>query len=48
MKIAQETENGNSKVVEVGTYLIDIFESYYSELILNFGGIEELMESFGE
>lgn len=47
-QIKQETKDGREEHVDVGTYLCDIFESYYSEFILNFGGMEELMESLGE
>jgi hypothetical protein len=35
-------------VVDVGTYLKDVFENYYSTFILNFGGINELMVGVGE
>jgi len=41
-------KEGQLETVDVGSYLQDIFESYYSEFILNFGGMEELMESIGE
>jgi len=49
-EIKRETNDGREEPVDVGveTYLRDIFESYYSEFILNFGGMEELMESIGE
>lgn len=30
--------------VDVGTYLKDIFDNYYSSFILNFGGMEEMMQ----
>ena len=34
--------------VDVGQYLKDIFDHYYSTFILNFGGMEELMEGLSE
>ncbi len=36
------------ELVDVGTYLKDVFENYYSTFILNFGGINELMIGVGE
>jgi len=47
-EINRKGKDGQSEIVDVGTYLQDIFESYYSEFILNFGGMEELMESIGD
>jgi hypothetical protein len=47
-EITREAKDGKEEIVDVGTYLRDIFESYYSEFILNFGGMKELMESIGE
>ncbi|MEX1014185.1 MAG: hypothetical protein WDZ80_03430 [Candidatus Paceibacterota bacterium] len=47
-EISRKEKDGQTEVVDVGTYLQDIFESYYSEFILNFGGMEELMESISE
>ncbi|MEX2410222.1 MAG: hypothetical protein WD607_02420, partial [Candidatus Paceibacterota bacterium] len=44
-EITRKEKDGQTEVVDVGTYLQDIFESYYSEFILNFGGMEELMDS---
>jgi hypothetical protein len=44
-EINRKTKDGQPEIVDVGTYLQDIFESYYSEFILNFGGMEELLES---
>lgn len=46
-KIMQD-ENGNPEEVGVGDYLKVLFESYYSEFILNFGGTNELMQGLGE
>ncbi len=42
--------NGSEQpeIVDVGTYLKDVFENYYSTFILNFGGINELMVGVGE
>lgn len=34
--------------IDIGTYLKDLFESYYSEFILNFGGMEELMQGLSD
>ena len=42
-KLVQE-KNGNDDPVDLGTYLTDLFQSYYSEFILNFGGTNELMQ----
>ena len=47
-RIYQQKENDNENEVELGSYLKDIFESYYSEFILNFGGAEELMAGLGD
>ncbi|MDY6993847.1 MAG: hypothetical protein SVR94_14765, partial [Pseudomonadota bacterium] len=47
-QINRKDKDGREEYVDVGTYLCDIFESYYSEFILNFGGMEELMESISE
>ena len=45
--IIQEGDN-REEPIEIGTYLKDLFESYYSEFILNFGGMEEMMQGLGE
>lgn len=45
--IKQEVD-GNEDFVDIGTYLRDIFETFYSEFILNFGGAEELMQGVGD
>ncbi|MFI8377731.1 hypothetical protein [Leeuwenhoekiella sp. NPDC079379] len=34
--------------VELGQYLKDIFDNYYSTFILNFGGMEEMMMGLGD
>ncbi|MBE9048610.1 hypothetical protein IQ255_30245 [Pleurocapsales cyanobacterium LEGE 10410] len=47
-EINRKDKDGQPEPVDVGTYLQDIFESYYSEFILNFGGMEELMASLEE
>lgn len=47
-RIVQQTENNKEDYVELETYLKDLFESYYSEFILNFGGAEEMMQGLGE
>lgn len=36
--------DGENKDVDLSTYLKDVFQSFYSEFILNFGGMEELMQ----
>lgn len=46
-RIIQDGEN-KEESVEIGTYLKDLFESYYSEFILNFGGMEEMMQGLSE
>ncbi len=34
--------------IDLGTYLKDIFDHYYSSFILNFGGMEEMMQGLSE
>lgn len=41
-------ENEQTDIVDVGSYLKDVFENYYSTFILNFGGMNELMMGIGE
>ena len=41
-EIVQE-ENGRASDVELGTYLKDLFDSYYAEFLLNFG-FDEIMQ----
>lgn len=38
----------DSEPVDVGTYLKDIFDNYYSSFILNFGGMEEMMQGLAD
>ncbi|MFA5668673.1 MAG: ATP-binding protein [Balneolaceae bacterium] len=47
-EIIQKDKQGNENQIDIASYLRDLFESYYSEFILNFGGMEELMDSLGE
>ncbi len=46
-KIMQD-KDGKDEYVDVESYLKDLFESYYSEFILNYGGMEELMQGIAE
>jgi hypothetical protein len=46
-RIMQQKED-KEDYVELETYLKDVFESYYSEFILNFGGAEEMMQGLGD
>ncbi len=34
--------------IDLGTYLKDLFDHYYSSFILNFGGMEEILEGLGD
>lgn len=45
-KLVQE-KNGKDEDVELNDYLKDLFDSYYSEFILNFG-TNELMQGLGD
>jgi hypothetical protein len=45
--IAQTNENGEADDKEISEFLQDIFDSYYTEFILNFGG-QNLVEVMGE
>jgi hypothetical protein len=47
-KLYQEKEGEEGTDVDISAYLRDLFESYYSEFILNFGGTEEMMQGLGE
>ena len=42
-----QAENGMDSDVELGTYLKDLFDSYYAEFILNFGA-DEIMQLIGD
>ena len=46
-KLVQEKE-GKEDPIDLGTYLKDLFDSHYSEFILNFGGTNELMQGLAE
>ena len=47
-EVVQEENNGmNSDSVELGTYLKDLFDSYYAEFLLNFG-FDEIMQLIGD
>lgn len=37
-----------SEPIDLATYLKDIFDNYYSTFILNFGGMEEMMQNLSE
>ena len=45
-EIVQEKNDGNPDV-ELGTYLKDLFDSYYAEFLLNFG-FDEIMQLIGD
>lgn len=48
-EIHQKMESTDqTELVDVGSYLKDVFENYYSTFILNFGGMNELMMGVGE
>jgi hypothetical protein len=48
-EIVQKQEGKNEpEPVDVGTYLKDVFDNYYSSFILNFGGMNEIMQGLGE
>ena len=40
--------DGQDVEVDIATYLKDVFQSFYSEFILNFGGMEELMQGLSD
>lgn len=46
-KIMRE-EGEKEDYVDLGTYLKDLFDTYYSEFILNFGGMSEMMQGLGD
>ncbi|MBU6122319.1 hypothetical protein [Hymenobacter siberiensis] len=39
---------GEQDLIDVADYIKDLFENFYSEFILNFGGMEEMMQGLGE
>ncbi len=46
-----ERKNDNNEEmqhIDLGTYLTDIFDHYYSTFILNFGGMDEMMQGIGD
>uniref|UniRef100_UPI00404B3956 hypothetical protein n=1 Tax=Fulvivirga sp. TaxID=1931237 RepID=UPI00404B3956 len=48
-QISKKAEDGKSEeIVDVGEYLKDVFDHYYSAFILNFGGMEEMMVGVGD
>lgn len=48
-EIRQKKEGSNDyDDVELGGYLKDLFDNYYSVFILNFGGMEDMMQSLGD
>lgn len=44
----KKADSESYDVVDVGEYLKDVFDNYYSTFILNFGGAEEMMQGLGE
>lgn len=46
-EISKEEENGTNETKDISEYLQDIFDSYYTEFIINFGD-KDLIESLGE
>jgi hypothetical protein len=43
-----QDKDGQEESIEIETYLKDVFQSFYTEFILNFGGMEEVMQGLGE
>jgi hypothetical protein len=43
-----QTKAGEQDPVEIADYIKDLFENFYSEFILNFGGMEEMMQGLSE
>lgn len=41
-------EKEEPQYIHVGIYLKDVFDNYYSTFILNFGGMEEMMQGIGD
>lgn len=47
--IQRKVEDKNDlEPVDIGEYLKDVFDHYYSTFLLNFGGMEELMQGIGD
>lgn len=48
-QISQKPEGKDElEDVDLATYLKDLFDNYYSTFILNFGGMEEMMQGIGD
>lgn len=47
-QIKQKQENDRFEDVDVAQYLKDLFDHYYSTFILNFGGMEEMMQGLSD
>jgi hypothetical protein len=48
-EILQKVEGKDKpEAVDVGNYLKDIFDNYYSTFILNFGGMNEMMQGIAD
>jgi len=48
-EIAQKVEGKTQpEPVDLGNYLKDVFDNYYSTFILNFGGMNEMMQGIGD
>ena len=46
-RLIKEVENGEPELKDISEYLQDIFDSYYTEFIINFGD-KDLIESLGD
>ncbi|MEM6734564.1 MAG: hypothetical protein AAF620_00720 [Bacteroidota bacterium] len=44
----KDEEKEDLQYVDVGTYLKDLFDNHYSSFILNYGGMEEIMQGVGD
>ncbi|SDG56112.1 hypothetical protein [Psychroflexus sediminis] len=44
----KDKETDKEEDIDLGTYLKDLFDNYYSIFILNFGGMEEMMHGIGD
>ena len=46
----QKQQEGSERLepVDIGSYLKDVFDHYYSTFILSFGGTETLMQGLGD
>lgn len=42
------SKEGRPEEVDIGSYIKDLFDTYYSSFILTFGGTEELMQGLGD